>query len=229
MKKHTLSYLLIPTAMLAGCASTQDSANTPPSALSSAPSVQPGGVEGAQFSFVRKDANLLGYRQFMLDPVVVYKGSDAGFGSAGEEDKIRYARLVDARFRASLKKHGLLAAAPGNGIGRLVITLIGVEPTVSGVATLTRVVPIGLVVNLGETAAGGGGTLTGNIRYAIELYSPSNQLAAAAVRRAAPAPFDISATLSTDNTVSSSAEAGAEILFANFKKLHAADKPGTSR
>jgi hypothetical protein len=229
MKSFPLSCLLFSTALLAGCANTRDSASTPPSALSSAPSVRADGVQGAQFGFVRKDANLRGYRQFTLDPVIVYRGSDADFGNASEADKTRYAQLVDAAFRASLKKHGLLATAPDAGTGRLVITLIGVEPTVSGVATLTRVVPIGLVVNLGNTAAGSGGTLTGSIRYAIELHAPSDQLVAAAVRRTAPAPFDLGATLSTDHTVSASAEVGAEILFANFTRLHAADNPPPSR
>ena len=53
-----------------------------------------------------------------------------------------------------------------------------------------------------KSALGKGGSFTGSILYAVELYDArTNELLLAAVRRRTPDPLDVPATLSQDETV----------------------------
>ncbi len=93
------------------------------------------------------------------------------------------------------------------------MTLLGVEETVGGLATITRIMPAGIAVNAAKGATGGAGSFTGSIEVAVEAFdSQSNALLAAGIRRATPAVYDIEATLSTTDTVRSSAASVATTL-----------------
>src|SRR3546814_18445973 len=81
------------------------------------------------------------------------------------------------------------------------MTLVDVEPTVGGVATASRIVPVGAVANLFHEATGGSGSFTGSISVATEVFdAETGELIAAAVRRYRPDVFDLGATLSTMDT-----------------------------
>jgi len=111
---------------------------------------------------------------------------------------------------------------PGPDVARLRFTLIGVEETVPYVSTVTRVIPIGAAINMVSSAAGGGGTLTGSVTYAIEaLDSESGKVVAAAVRRLTPGAFDLSSTMGTKETARAVAKDAAAKLRSRLDTLHA--------
>jgi hypothetical protein len=82
------------------------------------------------------------------------------------------------------------------------VTLLGGEKTKGGIATATRVTPLGFATSALKSALGKSGSFTGSLLYAVELYDArSNELLLAAVRRRTPDPLDVPATLSTTDTV----------------------------
>ena len=94
-----------------------------------------------------------------------------------------------------------VAARSGKGVLRLKVTLLGVKKTTGGVATASRVTPMGLASSAVKSATGRGGTLTGSVLFAVELFDGAGAVQAAAIRRRAPDALDIKATLSTGDTV----------------------------
>jgi hypothetical protein len=79
---------------------------------------------------------------------------------------------------------------------------LGARKTKGGLATATRVTPLGFGTSALKSALGKTGSLTGSLLFAVELYDGrTNELMLAAVRRRTPDPLDIPATLSTTDTV----------------------------
>ena len=82
------------------------------------------------------------------------------------------------------------------------MTILGATKTKGGVATATRVTPLGFAISGVKSALGKKGSFTGSVLYAVELYDArTNELLLAAVRRRTPDPLDVPATLSTTDTV----------------------------
>ena len=71
------------------------------------------------------------------------------------------------------------------------MTLLGAKKTAGGVATATRVTPLGFATSALKSALGKSGTLTGSILYAVEAYDArTGELLIGAVRRRTPDPLD---------------------------------------
>ena len=187
--------LMLPPA--SAFAQTQDHA---PEALPS--SGQMAHDRGESWTYVRPGLSLAAYRNVLLERTVVYAGADAQFGNISMADRRRFAALVDEALRRELAGTRPIVARAGPGTARLRVTLLGAQTTTGGVATATRVTPIGFVVSAARSATGHRGALTGSLLVAIELYDgASGRLEAAAVRRRAPDALDIHATVSTTDTV----------------------------
>jgi hypothetical protein len=175
-----------------------------PSALASSGELKPDKSIGGAWIYRNPQANFAKYRSVLFEDVVIYNGAEANFGDASAADQQRYAQLVGGEMRRVVAEKYPFASGPGPDVLRIHTTLIGVRGTVGGVATVTRVLPVGMAINAVRGAAGAGGTMTGGIELAVEFYdSQSNELLAGAVRQVTPAAFDIEATLSTDKTVES--------------------------
>src|SRR4030095_16901626 len=85
---------------------------------------------------------------------------------------------------------------------RIKVTLLGAEKTKGGVATATRVTPMGFGLSAVKSALGKGGSFTGSVFVSGEGYAArANELLLAAVRRRAPDALDVPATLGTEETV----------------------------
>jgi hypothetical protein len=85
---------------------------------------------------------------------------------------------------------------------RLKVTILGAQKTQGGLATATRVTPLGFATSALKSAIGKKGSYTGSVLYAVELTDArTNELLIAAVRRRTPDPLDVPATLSTTDTV----------------------------
>jgi len=197
---------------LSACAGGGDGQQRPGGLVSSR-ELKPDTSIGGAWIYRNPQANFAKYRAVLFENVAVYDGPEANFGSASAEDRQRYARLVGEEMRRAIGEKYRLVNAPGPDVIRIHATLIGVRGTTGGVATLTRVIPIGMAINAVRGAAGAGGTMTGGIELAVEFHdSQSNELLAGAVRQMTPGAFDIDATLSTDKTVQASGAAAGTAL-----------------
>jgi len=147
-------------------------------------------------------ADLTKYKGFIVEPTVVYSDPAASWGGTSPAQRGGYAEMLTRDLRDEIGGSYTLAEKPGPGVATMRLTLLGVVPTVPGVAAATRVTPIGLALNGVKSLEGKPGTFTGSAQLAFELYdSRSNELLLAAVRRRSPNALDISAALTTDNTM----------------------------
>lgn len=165
---------------------------------------------GESWTYFRPGLDLTAYRSIIVEPATVYGGADAQFDDdISAADRRRYATILSDRMRRELGP--MSVSRPGAGTARMRITLLGMDETTGGVATATRVTPLGIVSNAVRSATGREGRLTGSMLIAIELFdSRSGALQAAVVRRRSPDALDIPATISTTETVQAIAREMAE-------------------
>lgn len=142
------------------------------------------------------------YRTLIIDPTVVYQGADSQFEGIEPADRAKYAQMITQELRSEMAKSFPTPARAQADTLRLRVTLLGGEKTKGGIATATRVTPLGFATSALKSALGKSGSFTGSLLYAVELYDArSNELLLAAVRRRTPDPLDVPATLSTTDTV----------------------------
>ena len=142
------------------------------------------------------------YRTLMVDPTVVYSGPDAQFDNVDPADRARMAGVITDALRRELVKSFPSPARAQADTLRLRVTILGATKTKGGLATATRVTPVGFGLSALKSALGKPGTLTGSVLFAVELYDArTNELLLAAVRRRTPDPLDVPATISQDETV----------------------------
>jgi len=112
--------------------------------------------------------------------------------------------VITDELRKELVKTFPSPAKPQADTLRLKVTILGATKTKGGIATATRVTPIGFGLSAVKSALGKPGTFTGSVLFAVELYdAKTNQLLLAAVRRRTPDPLDVPATISQDETIKS--------------------------
>lgn len=195
MRNQIVLALLIAAPLSAAAAQTRDRA---PVDLPSSSRMTHD--RGESWSYFKPGLNLASYRQIIVEPTRVYDGPDAQFNDVDRPARQRYANIVTSRVRTELASR--VAARPGAGIARLRLTLLGMDDTEGGLATATRVTPLGIASNAVRSVTGREGRLTGSMLFALELFdSRSGELLAAVVRRRAPDALDIPATLGTTETV----------------------------
>lgn len=192
--------------LMASClASSQAAAQTQdhaPTALTSADELEHDKKES--WTYIKPDLHLARFDGLQIEPTVVYRGTDAQFQDVPEADRQKFAQFLTEALRTEMAKSFRIVQAPAADTLRLRMTLIGAKKTTGGVGTVSSVLPIGLVTNVVKSAAGKGGTFSGSVLFAIEIFdSRSGELFAAAVRRATPDALDIGATMSTADTVKS--------------------------
>lgn len=135
-------------------------------------------------------------------PTKVYTGADAQFPGTSAADKAKFADILTQRVTEELAKNFKVFPQKRPDCLNLQMTLVGVETTKGGVATATRVMPVGLALSAVKSVAGKGGSFTGSMLIALEATGgKGNELLAAAVRRKTPDALDIPATLSMTDTV----------------------------
>jgi hypothetical protein len=142
------------------------------------------------------------YRTLIVEPTTVYSGPDAQFEGIDPADRVKFAGIITSALQAELAKSFPTPARPQADTMRLRVSLLGAQKTTGGVATATRVTPLGFATTALKSALGKQGTLTGSVLYSVELYDArTGELLLAAVRRRTPDPLDVPATLSTTDTV----------------------------
>ena len=142
------------------------------------------------------------YRTVIVDNTTVYRGPDAQFDGIDPADREKYAGIITQELRSEIAKTFPTPARPQADTLRLKVTILGATKTKGGLATATRVTPLGFATSALKSAVGRKGSFTGSVLYSVELYDArTNELLLAAVRRRTPDPLDVPATLSTTDTV----------------------------
>lgn len=181
--------------------SAQTEDHAPVSMKSSSKMMQdkPGGENWTYAQPVTKFAK---FRTVIVMPTKVYQGPDAQFEGIEPADRVKYAEIMTNELSTEIAKSFPAPAKPQADTLRIQVTLLGGEKTKGGVATATRVTPLGFATSAVKSALGKTGTFTGSVLYAVEAYdAQTGELLLAAVRRRTPDPLDIPATLSTTDTV----------------------------
>lgn len=204
MSRHS-GFLAIPALLLAVAtpANSQTRDNAPVALASSKQMTQDKpGTES--WTYAQPRSVFAKYRTVIVDPTLVYQGADAQFEGVDRDDREKYAGMITDELRSEIAKSFPSPAKPQADTLRLRVTILGAEKTKGGVATATRVTPLGFASSALKSALGKSGSFTGSVLYAVELYdAKTNELLLAAVRRRTPDPLDVPATLSTTDTVKS--------------------------
>lgn len=180
-------------------AQTKDHA---PVALPSARMMSQDKANTESWTYAQPTSVFTKYRTVIVDPTTVYQGPDAQFDGVDPADRQKYAVVITNELRQEIAKTFPAPARPQADTLRLRVTILGATKTKGGIATATRVTPVGFGLSALKSALGKGGTFTGSILYAVELYDArTNQLLLAAVRRRTPDPLDVPATISQTETV----------------------------
>ena len=180
-------------------AQTKDHA---PVALKSASRMAQDAPGSESWTYAKPRSAFTKYRTVIIEPTQVYNGPDAQFDGIPSADRQRFADIVTQELRAEVVKAFPSPAQAQADTLRIRVTLLGARKTKGGLATATRVTPLGFGTSALKSALGKTGSFTGSLLYAVELYDGrTNELMLAAVRRRTPDPLDIPATLSTTDTV----------------------------
>lgn len=203
MMGSVLLRITVPAALLVSATSvsaqTEDRA---PVALPSARVLSQDRAGSESWTYSQPMSRFTRYRTVIVDPTVVYQGPDAQFSGIEPADRARFAQIITTALTSELAQTFPRPAQPQADTLRVRVTILGADKTRGGIATATRVTPLGFATSALKSALGKTGTATGSVLYAVELYdAKTNELLLAAVRRRTPDPLDVPATLSTTDTV----------------------------
>jgi hypothetical protein len=203
--RSTLCLAALPlAALIAAAPASAQTKDHAPVALKSSSKMTQDKANSESWTYVQPREVFTKYRTVIVDPTAVYQGADAQFDGIDSADRYKAASVITDELRKELIKTFPSPAKPQADTLRLKVTILGATKTKGGIATATRVTPIGFGLSAVKSALGKPGTFTGSVLFAVELYdAKTNQLLLAAVRRRTPDPLDVPATISQDETIKS--------------------------
>jgi hypothetical protein len=204
-KGSILSRLALPAIVLLAAvpvsAQTKDHA---PVALKSSSKMTQDKAGAESWTYVQPREVFTKYRSVIVEPTAVYQGPDAQFDGIDSADRYKAASVITEELRQELAKTFPSPATAQADTLRLKVTILGATKTKGGIATATRVTPVGFGLSALKSALGKPGTFTGSVLFAVELHDArTNELLLAAVRRRTPDPLDVPATISQEETIKS--------------------------
>lgn len=218
---------LLPPVMLAACSGPAPVAYRD---LASAAQLQPVKDADASFQYLSPTAELARYPKLLIDPVAVYAGGDAQFGSVAAADQRAMAEYMQQKFAEALGTRFQLVAAPEPGTLRVRLTLTGLETSTPVISTVTHLAPMGLALNTGLEADGDNGTFFGSVTYAAELSDAmSGALLYAYVTRQTPDALDVTASFGSLAAAREGVRIGAAHLTQKLAASAAAPAPSVAR
>ena len=218
-------YVLPAIALIAAVPANAQTKDHAPVALPSAQLMAQDKPGTESWTYAQDRSVFTKYRTVMVDPATVYQGPDAQFDNVDPADRAKAAAVITDALRQELAKTFPSPARAQADTLRLRVTILGATKTKGGIATATRVTPVGFGLSALKSALGKPGTLTGSVLYAVELYDArTNELLLAAVRRRTPDPLDVPATISQDETIKAVARE-----FADGARKRLEDLTGATR
>ena len=200
--RSILYRLALPILLLAAAPEIAQTKDHAPVGLPSATLMSQDKPGTESWTYAQPTSVFTKYRTVIVDPTTVYQGPDAQFDNVDPADRAKYASVITGELRSEMAKTFPAPARPQADTLRLKVTILGATKTKGGIATATRVTPLGFATSALKSVRGKTGTFTGSILYAVEVYDArTNELLLAAVRRRTPDPLDVPATLSQTETV----------------------------
>ena len=210
--------LVIGCILLAGCASL------PPAPHESLPSSMqlqpnPNDKDGRlPYVFDIPGIEWRHYTSVMIDPVTIYQGTDSQFGSTTEADRDAIADYMQDQFTDVLKGQYTIVGVAAPDTLRIHFTLTGIATNTPVLATLTKVAPIGLVINTVKNILDLPAVLTGSVSYAIDIYDgTSGRLLRAFVARQYPGAENVAASFGALGAAKAGVRDGAQSLLAQLQ------------
>lgn len=184
-------------AALGACASSEP----PPvetTATQRVPMTESSDVAGRTGMIYRApDMNPAQYTRFIIDPVQIYRGADANFGGASEQQIQQMANFMHSELVRTMGNR--VTNRPGPNVARVKVTLAGLEGNTPVAATVSRVLPVGLVANVVQSARGEPGSFSGSVTYLTEVIdSLTGKPLVVGVQKRSPDAMDIGATFSSE-------------------------------
>jgi Protein of unknown function (DUF3313) len=163
--------------------------------------------------YIKEGVKLSLYTKFMVDPVEIYRGSDASWHKqkVTEQEKQELAQFARAELIRALGKSYAVVNQPGPGVMRIKMTLVDVELTTTSLAVVSHLAPAGVGINLLKTGAGMQGSFMGSVTLAGELRdSLSDAVIAAYLTKQTPLALDVSKTFGKLSAARAGLTEGAE-------------------
>jgi Protein of unknown function (DUF3313) len=136
------------------------------------------------------------YHGILIDQTDLYRGPEADFGSTSIADQELIAAKLTSEFRRVLTPDFNVVTAPGPGIVRIHMTLMGINASHPVLSTALRLTPVGLVMSAGHTLRDKPANFVGSINVASVVYdSQTGQVLAAAQSIVSPAALDLTSGL----------------------------------
>ncbi|WP_027135894.1 DUF3313 domain-containing protein [Geminicoccus roseus] len=180
---------------------------------------EPGVSEGWTYRDPKFDPK--SYSKVMVDPQAhVYQGEGADYGSLSPEEVQKLAQMIPEETIKLLRARDYMASEAGPGVLELRFTVLRVSSTVPYAATVTRLIPMSALVNVGRTALGEGGSLTGSLTILVEARDSETQKVLVATQRLVrPGTFDLESTLGTEQTARAVAQKVAENIVERMDRV----------
>jgi hypothetical protein len=138
------------------------------------------------------------YHQVLLDQVELYHGADNQFGAMSNADKAELAAFMRAAFSDALKTRFVEGTASGPNALRVHLVLTGAQSSVPVIATVSKLLPVALLVNTVQTVRDKPAAFSGSVSYAVEIYdAASNKLLRAYVAEQYPKAENVLASFGT--------------------------------
>lgn len=189
--------VLASAAFLGACSTEEPTVRT--TATRDVPMTESSNVAGRTGMIYRApNVNMAQYTKFIVDPVQIYRGADADYGGATEQQIQQMAAFMRSEVVRTLGTR--VTNTPGPGVARIKLTLAGLEGNVPVAATASRILPVGLVANVVQSARDEPGSFTGSVTYVAEvLDAQTNQRLIAGAQKRSPDAMDIGATFSSED------------------------------
>ncbi|CAE6755563.1 DUF3313 domain-containing protein [Paraburkholderia haematera] len=157
------------------------------------------------------------YTQVLLDPVVVYQGTDNQFGDMKSADRAALADYMGKTFSEKLGARFHAAQQTGPNTLRVKLTLTGAEKTTMLVGQVMHFDLAGNLYNGVQSIRGGQGAFSGSVSYAVEIYDgASGQLLKAYVSKQYPNAMNLPAAFGSLSAAKTGLDKGADALVAQL-------------
>jgi hypothetical protein len=210
------------SALLSACASTEP----PKLQATGGPPMHEQDIGGrSTLVYLAPNTDFKKYKKFIVDPVDIYRGADAQFADASEQDKEQLAQFMHSAFAGSLAARYPVVSAPGPDVVRIHLTLAGLENTVAGVGTVSHLLPAGLVLNLANSATGNPGSFSASVTIAGKITdSQSDKLIVSFIQKRFPDAMDITNTVTSLDSQKAAISETAETFRKRVDKIQAGGK-----
>ncbi|MCX6901512.1 MAG: DUF3313 domain-containing protein [Verrucomicrobia bacterium] len=197
MKAKTLSVfsLMVAGLLIAGCSTSPKSGKY--SSVPESEQLRPDVRFPHALVYIKEGTSFAQYSKFIVDPVEIYRGTDASWhkGKVTEQAKQELAQFARAEFVRVLGPKYPVVDQPGPGVLRIKLTLADVELTTPALAVVSHFSPGGMGMNLLGTGAGMQGSFMGSVTMSVELRdAQSDTVLAAALTKQAPLAVDVTKT-----------------------------------